>query len=922
MNDVTPALSQAQIEWLSAMSGKALAGVTAPSVEDEAQAFTDVREGKDEALRRVQAMQDALNDHISENLDIKLALKGFFGGSVSMKNKNHDPLKEYDTGHHAKKIKEVDEATQKQARAALDDIRAMAEELRKRTIKRTKEDGTVEEVPMFTDAEIDEAVHTPLLRQGVIPENAIPDRHSRFVKHFNGANALYDEKLQEFTDAQSSRDRVAGYFTAAAEWLQPGVDVAAAALTAPKAICGSIEKDIKAGRLDVDDAFKAKLEEHKKNADMPALIATQLTLAPKLLTGMGMAVKMPGNAARDITASLTGTLMNVLKVAGAPKAEDVAKGITQALNSAVKDSGVLELIANERTGDALAKLADTVDKNVPGLGDGKTEKLFAKIGTSLSKGILKAEDAACKQADSLIRKAPPQAMKLLVGAIAKAVDSQLAADQGAVTEAASELSEEDGDAVVASMNDRLQAVEDEIMMGAAESEAAETSDLLDRAMTVYDAASVDVETHAANTIGAVLAKVQATQAKLKRAEQAAMFITKVGGAVAAKAFASVPGIGDIVEAANALRDIAIDALKAARAAKELLKWHDGLKKAKIAMSPVLDAIHNIHGNRVWEVMKKGIDIAFNVVKMIASITAAIGAAVPQASPAVLVGKITTQVAGVTQKGVQAMLTYYQKGKLEKAWYDYKKAISNPYDRIMMHKALRENPTLAKYSVAYGALEEKDPVAVKVMNSLGINDEALEDKNAKAGDIVEFLETLYPDDPTLIRALPQKKDWHPKEALAFTVKSWLAHLDAAKKNGMVDGSNMGKAVAGPLTGLPWYVKKFDEACGRKGFLPSFVREPGDQLTAAYDEIIAALSGFDPVDAQGKLHGMAEVADYFVEEAKRRREEHLVVLEKAIAEGEENERNMQAAHDARNARRRRGRGRSGPVIGGHREAPVGV
>ncbi len=59
------------------------------------------------------------------------------------------------------------------------------------------------------------------------------------------------------------------------------------------------------------------------------------------------------------------------------------------------------------------------------------------------------------------------------------------------------------------------------------------------------------------------------------------------------------------------------------------------------------------------------------------------------------------------------------------------------------KAFRKNPTLAKYGIAYGALEMGDPIAKETLRQCGLNDMTLANENTNAERVVNYLEAKSP-----------------------------------------------------------------------------------------------------------------------------------------------------------------------------------
>jgi len=65
-----------------------------------------------------------------------------------------------------------------------------------------------------------------------------------------------------------------------------------------------------------------------------------------------------------------------------------------------------------------------------------------------------------------------------------------------------------------------------------------------------------------------------------------------------------------------------------------------------------------------------------------------------------------------------------------------------------------------------------------MRRCGLNERTLAQKDAKVGDVVQYLETIYRDDPVLLRSMPPRDAWHPGGDPELTFRSWIAYFDAA------------------------------------------------------------------------------------------------------------------------------------------------
>ena len=95
---------------------------------------------------------------------------------------------------------------------------------------------------------------------------------------------------------------------------------------------------------------------------------------------------------------------------------------------------------------------------------------------------------------------------------------------------------------------------------------------------------------------------------------------------------------------------------------------------------------------------------------------------------------------------------FKENKTKRAWNQFRKAVDNPEDRRAIMKAFRKNPTLAKYGIAYGALEMGDAIAKESLRQCGLNDMVLANENTNANKVVRYLEVKYPDDIQVVGVL--------------------------------------------------------------------------------------------------------------------------------------------------------------------------
>ena len=105
--------------------------------------------------------------------------------------------------------------------------------------------------------------------------------------------------------------------------------------------------------------------------------------------------------------------------------------------------------------------------------------------------------------------------------------------------------------------------------------------------------------------------------------------------------------------------------------------------------------------------------------------------------------------------------------LSTAWDTYKQALENPENRKFGLIALKKNPTLAKYAVAWGALIKKDPLVSDFMGDCGLNKDTLKDPEANVDLVVKYLEKRMPDDNVVVG-----RDYSAVGKVELTMKFWI------------------------------------------------------------------------------------------------------------------------------------------------------
>ncbi|HLY55049.1 MAG TPA: hypothetical protein VKS60_05800, partial [Stellaceae bacterium] len=246
----------------------------------------------------------------------------------------------------------------------------------------------------------------------------------------------------------------------------------------------------------------------------------------------------------------------------------------------------------------------------------------------------------------------------------------------------------------------------------------------------------------------------------------------------AQQLASLPvqAVAAFVPQANiaaGLVDLAFAMKRAATHLQAYAEWAENVDDARAAMSVQVEAMLNRAGLSELQYERDIADIALAVAKIEAGVLSCCGHAAPA-------GYALNAAVTAATSLKQLAIKYYDQTKLAMAWSTYKEALKNPKNRKKVREAIRENPTLAKYVIAYGAEWDDNPVARNALKKCGLTERVMDSKDTNVQKVVTFLEALYPDDPILLREVATPEDWYPG-AIQLTTDSVAMFFSAAEKS---------------------------------------------------------------------------------------------------------------------------------------------
>jgi hypothetical protein len=208
---------------------------------------------------------------------------------------------------------------------------------------------------------------------------------------------------------------------------------------------------------------------------------------------------------------------------------------------------------------------------------------------------------------------------------------------------------------------------------------------------------------------------------------------------------------------------------------------DSRGDALAAVSPYQTTIANFVKNQAEQFSHYAIKAALNLVKAATQFAAAGGLTAH-------VAKVAEATVKLTETAEELIYKFYQAKQLERAWALTREALSDPQNRRLGLMARGLNPTLAKYTIAWGSVVKRDSIAVSAMARIGLDRETLARRDASVGEVKRFLDSLYKDDQTVLGEFsdtewPEGKPPQP----ALQARVWATTVAVAKRNGKVDRS---------------------------------------------------------------------------------------------------------------------------------------
>ena len=726
------------------------------------------------------------------------------------------------------------------------------------------------------DQHLAEDLWHPLVREGIIPENLVPQQHSSVAQLFAASSEKYEERLQEYSRELTEKDILKQKFDL-------GFKIAGSTL---KLLGASNTLGSEIATVTGDDNAVAALEEVAEFLDhfeTALLITEQLStaaLTDKDFTVVGQTIA--NTVFENIAGELDPTAAKIVGscLANGARMIDVSRKVSERdYEGAFEDlvAGMAEELHSydpQGKEGLMSKIADQMENSLSSVTAVKAiavaaAKPGAKPGDIMS-ALLNAASALGKEAGADVPSGALQEFSETAAAMQAAWDEGDEARKhldGKFTEQdleelrkkRAELEERQQEASTRSAQLALEAAEQK-MKAQEEEFAVLLRTGLARPQT--DEEEIDLQEYLRSenieTILAIQARNEAT--------------FKLCATIAQKGAAFVTKLFPPASIAEAAMTLALTIKDTVEKAEQLIIWRENVEDALTAHSAQADAMLNRKGLQTKQVTLAGIQVALDAAKVVAEVLAV--------TPVAASAPVVKASINAAEAAIELADLIYTEAQLSAAWKIYQKAKDNPEDRYLARKSLRENPTLSKYAMAYGALKG-DPIAVEGMRRCGLSKITLANPDTNVDKVVTYLETRYPEDPVLLRAVPVPDKWYPGP-IELTTRCWMTFYTAALTEAqLADGADT-SAIAAAIARLDEAQTEFDAALDRAieeartktladaGRDPAKI-DPADsaRLVSACMRLQDLLRGYQPRGTDGTAHAsMARFVDALAAKSEQR------------------------------------------------------
>ncbi len=811
-----------------------------PDQEKWLDGFAAVKEAGDNARDTVEARRLAQNKIEFEIMDKRDGLRGFLEDTtfekpaetmfqsakamIGMAEKirvlepGGDPMKEFDIFADADFLTDEDAERAQQVKEKLEELYKLSAELEAMTF------GDPPQKVYPDKAAIKADLWDPLVREGIIPENFVPPSFSEVELTFKASAELYEERLQDYTKNLGEWDTFAENFNGVATCMKLGFDAGAEIAKAHGALAGVGEAKTKetvelinligASVSAVGTGTKAALKDKDvvKSFDSVTKVVTAVL---KQTAGDGPSKAVGSVMTAVIHGYPIGKRIKTWRATGEWEWSGMIEDLGDAVSNGIATGdGASDSDFYANVGKIVKASFDSVAAGVTALGAESEERMLDVLGVKLAAaansiggaiaGLVKEHETNAELAAEAKEKGR-ELEESEKEAVTKKVEDRFPSDKifekleglDGVAESLQEQNEAPAAGIKAfdeTEKARLEALA-QAAIDAANQEYMETPDPIFEAMLTSgfgEATYGDAPEEGEDSPEAARIRAEQEERRLKSIEnlialqkkhdatyQLSKKIVDTAKSTAVEALGNViPGL----KIAAVAQELIASMYEAAKQGSEFLLWQDNVSMAKNAHTVQVEAILSRHGLQKRQFIEEGIKAALKAAQLVGEVLKVAGHIAPA-------GYVVTATALTGAAVLEAGSKVADANTIRTGWNNYKKALDEPQNRKAARTALRTNPTLAKYAIAYGAVQEKNPVAKEVMRRCGLNETTLADPSASVGKVVEYLELMYKDDPDVLRITAIPAAWHagPIElnASSWTVSIFNAQNKDAKPNKRAD-----------------------------------------------------------------------------------------------------------------------------------------
>lgn len=879
-------------------------GIPLDTLAEKASEFQEINEKRTQKLEEMRNLIAIQKEEFRTRTDVvyeveneilpgtkKIPAKVVKGQFVGLKRaqSDSDEIVEMSKGHYEGRVRELDPATKKLLDLVILQLELITKEL--------LADKEIELTPNEVMAEL----WTPLVREGIISSDQCPEEYSRIMTLWKGASDLYLKRCEE--KAREPIDKTEGVQNLLEDLdqaLDIGADIAGIVLTfvggeaaqeilklVRKCVHGGLQGTKKALALEFDkagncigDILESVIEQATGNKELSKIVKGAFVAS---LNGALMAKSLANRQWDDafgfMCSAMDGAFV-VIDQGKDGKAGEIGNHVLAGMKGSKGIAKIAYLFAQDPV-DAKAVMEEmgniTRDGVVYGVKtyalDKEKEKQQQDKETSIRESM-KGQDE--KEIEKAIEKAKEE---IESDYTSKGDELEAAVKTGTNNEEGGGLlvdlayalgfkdKEIDEEAV---MKDVLRRTEAKALEDFAKKE-----ETFERRIAIAFGVGAGADDEQMEMIedlydiDVLIGEIEEARAKIQ------LFKT-ILDAVSGVVTMIVPQLGGPLKA----RSFAFDCASALRRSQELVKFQALVGDARKATSPQVHTLIAQVDELSHQLTNDVIEGIFHLTE--ACVTTAAGACELSgiAAPAGEALKIVEMGIEALHKSKDLIYKKFKDNKVKRGWNQFRRAVDNPSDRIAIMKAFRKNPTLAKYGIAYGALEMGDSIAKEALRQCGLNDMTLANENTNAEKVVRYLEVKFPDDIQIVGILSR---FAPDSGDPLSMQVWVKNKELAVEAGWQKEDTTeidvmllrAKKIADGIDGLK---KTVGDATTDE------LKDHWEVLSATLEELAKSFRSYQPKTVDGKpfarfLQYLNELADAADQRAKELFQE-IVMRKKGI------------------------------------------